>query len=94
MLDPASNYYQIDETLNGRTDYRFSNPDFNFKQFRSNLVTRWEYKPGSILYLVWQHSRTDSDRDPDYSLMRYFGSLWDVYPANIIMFKLSYWFSL
>jgi hypothetical protein len=39
-------------------DYRFDKPDFNFVQFRSNLVARWEYKAGSELYLVWSQGNT------------------------------------
>ena len=37
----------------GLTDYTFNKPDFNFGQFRSNMVVRWEYIPGSTLFLVW-----------------------------------------
>ena len=50
--------YQVDEQGDGVMDYSFSRPDFNFVQFRSNLVTRWEYKPGSELYLVWSQGNT------------------------------------
>ncbi|MGC4104602.1 DUF5916 domain-containing protein [Ferruginibacter sp.] len=50
--------YLVDENNDGITDYTFSKPDFNFVQFRSNLVARWEYKPGSELYLVWSQGNT------------------------------------
>ncbi|HEY8895171.1 MAG TPA: DUF5916 domain-containing protein, partial [Niastella sp.] len=50
--------YQVDEQKDGVVDYSFSKPDFNFVQFRSNFVVRWEYKPGSELYLVWSQSNT------------------------------------
>jgi len=45
--------YLIDENLDGNTDYEISDPDFAFVQFRSNLVMRWEYIPGSEIFLVW-----------------------------------------
>jgi hypothetical protein len=45
--------YTIDENTNGITDYSFSNPDFSFVQLQTNLVARWEYIPGSELFLVW-----------------------------------------
>lgn len=45
--------FSVDENRDGVTDYSFGNPDFNFVQFRSNLVARWEYIPGSELFLVW-----------------------------------------
>ncbi len=50
--------YAVDENSNGITDYTFTKPDFNFVQFRSNLVLRWEYKPGSEFYLVWSQGNT------------------------------------
>ncbi|HEX8316328.1 MAG TPA: hypothetical protein VF609_15100 [Flavisolibacter sp.] len=50
--------FLVDENSDGVTDYSFSKPDFNFVQFRSNLVMRWEYKPGSEFYLVWSQSNT------------------------------------
>jgi hypothetical protein len=65
---------------------------FNFKQFRSNLVLRWEYRPGSALYVVWQQGRTDpeqqySDRPWRDELSRLFRSPAD----NTFLIKLSYW---
>lgn len=58
--------YAVDEDTDGTTDYSFSDPDFNFVQFRSNLVLRWEYIPGSELFLVWsQGIEGISDIDND-----------------------------
>ncbi len=57
--------YLVDEDRNGVVDYQFSDPNFSFVQFRSNLVARWEYIPGSELFLVWAQGTTgnvDSDR--------------------------------
>ena len=45
--------YIIDENRDGTTDYGFENPDFSFVQLQTNLVARWEYIPGSELFLVW-----------------------------------------
>ena len=45
--------YNVDEDQDGTVDYSIGDPDFNFVQFRSNLVARWEYIPGSELFLVW-----------------------------------------
>lgn len=47
------NSYSVDEDLDGIVDYEIANPDFSFVQFRSNLVVRWEYIPGSEIFLVW-----------------------------------------
>lgn len=62
-----SGYVSIDENLDGNVDYGFSNPDFNFMQWRSNMVLRYEYKPGSEFFLVWSQSTTN-DGDPTKSL--------------------------
>ncbi len=55
--------FLIDENTDGITDYSFSKPDFNFVQFRSNLIARWEYKAGSELYLVWSIGNTPNAFD-------------------------------
>lgn len=51
--DDENSEYIIDENADLQTDYTFGNPNFDFIQFRSNLVYRWEYLPGSTLFLVW-----------------------------------------
>ncbi len=53
-----NNTYHIDESGDGSPDYKVHNPDFNFVQFRSNLVARWEYVPGSEIFLVWSQGNT------------------------------------
>ncbi len=55
--------YNLDHDGNGSIDYDFGNPNFNFMQFRSNAVMRWEYIPGSELFLVWSQGTT-SNGDP------------------------------
>ena len=59
--------YIVDEDEDGITDYSFEDPDFNFVQFRSNLVMRWEYIPGSELFLVWSQG-IEGDSSSDASL--------------------------
>ena len=72
----------------------FKNPDFSFNEFRSNLVARWEYLPGSTLYFVWEHRMSNQEsRKIDgwgSNLDRMFGL-----PAtNTFMLKMNYWFNL
>ncbi len=90
----SSNSYSVDEDLEGTEEYSFSNPDFNFRQFRSNLVVRWEYLPGSTLYLVWSQGRTSSDSNGLFSYGTDMKELFRTTPHNIFLLKLSYWFSL
>ena len=59
--------YFVDENLDGNTDFSFDNPDFSIVQFRSNLVIRWEYIPGSEIFLVWSQDISASG-DPSQPL--------------------------
>ena len=66
---------------------------FNEKLFNSNLVLRWEYRPGSVFFVVWQQGRSDG-RDPgSFEPRRDFGNLFATHPDNTILVKLSYWFN-
>ena len=88
--------FLIDENGDGLTDYRFDQPDFNFVQFRSNLVVRWEYVPGSELYLVWsQGNLPDAYGDLHSPLLRsLFDNLSGQQPRNIFLLKWTYRFLL
>ena len=66
---------------------------FNQKQFNSNAVLRWEYRPGSVLFVVWQQGRTDA-RDPgSFEAGRDLRNLFFSHPDNTVLVKLSYWFN-
>ena len=58
QVNLEDNVYSFDENLDGNTDYTIEDPDFAFVQFRSNLVARWEYIPGSEIFLVWSQGVT------------------------------------
>jgi hypothetical protein len=66
---------------------------FNGKQFNSNAVLRWEYRPGSVLFLVWQQGRADGDDPGTFAMGRDLRSLFDTRPDNTLLLKLSYWFN-
>jgi hypothetical protein len=75
-------------------DYTISNPDFNYLEFRSNLVARWEFRPGSALYLVWTQGRRMDSEVSDYSLAGNIGKIYSIFPDNVFLVKLNYWFSI
>jgi hypothetical protein len=90
----SNDKYFVDENSDGTADYSFNTPDFNFVQFRSNLIVRWEYKPGSELYLVWSQGNTpDASAGIDSPV---FNSLFDYAFAeqsrNIFLIKWTYRF--
>ncbi len=93
-FDEIENHYHIDENQNGEMDYIIDNPDFNYHQFRSNLVARWEYKPGSTFFLVWTHGRSEYEQDSEYSINRGFDRLFDIHAQNVFLIKFSYWFQI
>lgn len=96
LLNPAinGNTYNVPENNNSHIDYSFENPDFNFSQFRSNLVLRWEYRPGSQLYLVWSQERTDYSMPGVNYVNEVMSGLGNVSPYNILLVKINYWFSI
>jgi hypothetical protein len=74
--------------------FTFSNPDFNFTQFRSNLVFRWEYLPGSKLYFVWSNEQTLYQSVSSKKIKDAFSGFGSAISKNIFLVKLNYWFSL
>jgi Domain of unknown function (DUF5916) len=90
----TSNGYGLDENNDLVIDYSIGNPDFNFHQFRSNIVAKWEYRLGSFIYLVWSSERTESNNLSKASVGDSFQQLYKVSPKNIFLVKLNYWFSL
>ncbi|HEX9653770.1 MAG TPA: DUF5916 domain-containing protein [bacterium] len=95
QFDAGAGVFNFDEGLNGTTDYSRGQPDFNFRQFRSNFVVRWEYQPGSTLFLVWTQERTnDSFRGGNFSYGNDLEDLFDTTGTNVFLVKVSKWFSL
>ena len=65
---------------------------FNFKQFRSNVVFRWEYRPGSTLFVVWSQGRQGSTGlEGTRSFSGDLNDLFNLRPDNSFLVKLSYW---
>jgi hypothetical protein len=87
------NYY-IDENTDGSDDYLFGKPDFNFREFLSNLVLRWEYNPGSSIYLVWSQTRSNSDYTGSVDYSNDMDYLFSTKPHNVFLIKFSYRFGL
>lgn len=69
-------------------------PDFNYRSLRGNAVLRWEYSPGSALFLVWTQSREDLETTGDFQFGRSVDRIVNMKPDNIFMLKLSYWLGM
>ena len=75
----------------GDSVFTLPNNDFNVRSFRSNVVLRWEYRPGSLLYVVWQQDRHASETDGDrIGLWQPFRSL-TAPGTHYFVIKTSYW---
>ena len=71
-----------------------SRESFSFRQLRTNTVLRWEYRPGSTLFLVWAHGREAfTEGQPRQSWQSDFDGLLDLRPDNTFLIKVAYWFN-
>ncbi len=89
-VERVGSAYQTDLTGDGN-QRQFGSPDFNIRQFRSNAVLRWEFRPGSTAYLVWAQSRDFFSQESGQGFGDGFGSIFGSAPENIFMLKVSYW---
>ncbi len=95
----------LSDNSNGRTRYTidadgagtraqtisFNDPNFNFRSLRGSAVMRWEYRPGSTVFFVWQQNRSDTDPIGNFRFSRDREALFDARPDNIFLIKASYW---
>lgn len=96
----AGAYSRFKELVNGRAaqyedryapfDYT-RNPDFNFQSFRTTNVLRWEFRPGSALFVVWQQGREDIASRGDFQFGRDFGQTFGAPATNVFLVKISRW---
>lgn len=88
----TDNLASVDENRDGTTDYTFNTPDFNFIQFRSNLVLRWEYVAGSEIFLVWSQGIVpNAFNDLNTPILSsLFENVFDQKPHSIFLIKFSY----
>ncbi|OGU20062.1 MAG: hypothetical protein A3K13_08450 [Gemmatimonadetes bacterium RIFCSPLOWO2_12_FULL_68_9] len=91
--DPSDRRY-VDFDRDGQPDFSFRERDFNVRSLRVNAVMRWEYRPGSTLFLVWQQGREDEVTTGTAALGRDFRALWSADAENVFIVKLTYWFGL
>jgi hypothetical protein len=89
-FDEESNVYTVNEQQSGLKPYSFRNPNFRISEFLSNLVVRWEYRPGSTLFLVWSQSREDYNSEAVFSLEKSIPEFTNIHPKNEFLLKFSY----
>ena len=86
--------YGVFKSSNSRMDTYFDDPDFNIVNFRSNLVLRWEYIPGSTLFVVWSSNSASFDQESNNGFRDMTQKLWDLETSNTFLIKYTYRFIL
>ena len=86
--------YQVDADRDGKADFGFADPDFNVKSFRSNLVLRWQYRPGSTVFLVWSRDQQAFRNDGSFRLGDDLTDLARIPSTNIFLVKFEHWLGL
>ena len=94
FIDPTDGYRYLDFDGDGMPDFNFPDRDFNIQSLRMNVVLRWEYRPGSRVYLVWQQTRSEKDENGTLNIGRDFGNLFGGESENIFIVKFNYWFGV
>ncbi|HSP15051.1 MAG TPA: DUF5916 domain-containing protein [Thermoanaerobaculia bacterium] len=84
-FEPSTNSYRVSGAQT------FNNPDFNLRSVRGSAVVRWEFRPGSALYLVWNENRSDVVPVGDFRLRRDFSAIPSALSKDVFLVKVSYW---
>ncbi len=93
--DLENEVYTVDPDGPGAApSFSFNNPEFNYKSLRGTIVLRWEYRPGSTLYVVWTQNRADYANPGDFEFGRDVKNLLRAPGDNIFMIKFTYRFKL
>ena len=84
----------VDFDGDGATDFSFGDRDFNIRSLVGNAVLRWEYRPGSTVFFVWQRNQFGRASTGDFDFDRDFGALWSAPAENRFIVKVNYWLGL
>lgn len=75
----------------GASSLAFDNPNFNFRSVRGSAVVRYEFRPGSAMYVVWNENRADVAPVGDFKMGRDFSALPHAPSQDVFLVKFSYW---
>jgi hypothetical protein len=77
----------------GASAFTIANRDFNIRSYRSNVVLKWEWRPGSTLYVVWQQNRASQTTEGEHVGVSDLFDSWSAPGANIFLVKSTIWLS-
>jgi hypothetical protein len=90
-LDALQYQAEANEYRGAADNVSFGNPDFNFRSVRGSAVARWEFRPGSAMYVVWSENREDVVSTGDFRFRRDFAALPNAPSEDVFLIKFSYW---
>ncbi len=86
--------FTVDPDTEGGSDtFSFNASDFKYSSLQGNMVLRWEYKPGSAFFLVWQRSSDTFSNQYQFDTLQDIRTVFSERPTNIFLIKFSYWLS-
>ena len=98
LAEPDSYEFEPALGIPGFAPASIGNYDFEYASVNVNAVLRWEYRPGSTLYIVWKQGRTGFDSGfssgPGFRLELSATEMFDSEPENTLLVKLTYWFTV
>ena len=106
ITDPSADKYEdrfvivhpdadngVDIDGDGDPDVEMPDPDFKFVFFQSNMVLRWEYRPGSTVFVVWSQSRDNGffdNEDLPFDFSDDVNRMFRIFPHDVFLVKFSY----
>jgi hypothetical protein len=91
-ISAAGGTYTVDPDAAGPApSFSFANPDFNYRSLRGSAVLRWEWRPGSTLYVAWTQTRSMAADVGNLDLRRDWRELIGTPPENVFLVKVNYW---
>lgn len=85
---------RVDFDGDGITDFSFGDPSFNVRSLLGNAVVRWEYRPGSAIFLVWQRQQRADAANGDFDFGQDLNALWRAQSDNRFILKVNYWLGI
>ena len=92
--EDAEHTRYVDFEGDGIIDYQLRDRDFSVRSLIANTVLRWEYRPGSTIFFVWQRRQAGTAPFGDFDLGRDLGDLWGFAAENTFIVKMNLWLSL
>lgn len=93
-VDSVTATRHVDVDGNGTSDFRVRDQDFNVRSLIGNAVVRWEYRPGSVMFIVWQRRQRDEALFERFGAGRDLRALVNAPTDNTFLVKMSYWLPL